>query len=353
VTDYQHRVAELEHTLTAQAATNGKYTAPVEQSNPGEDVRLDVLTARDLCALPDPLATDELLGPLLIRGHRLVLGAHTGEGKSTMTAAIIRAIVEGDTFLDWTGSGGRALIIDAEQGLRTIKRRLREAGLDQSTSVDYLRAPDGLSLDRDARQIAALEQQLGEGSYSVVAADPLYKLHTGDSNAEREAVDLMRTFDRWRATHHFALILPVHCRKPPIGAKFSMHEFFGSSAYLRGAEVIIGLQRVRDGYSRLHFFKDRDSDLPVGTAWGLLYNHDDGYRRDPDDRADRKNAADQVRDLIEADPGITQAQLREATGYAERTIRKALRELNATDSGSVNSHGERGWQLPLTEDAEP
>lgn len=38
------------------------------------DPGLGVTTARALCALPDPPASEELLGPLLVRGQRLVLG---------------------------------------------------------------------------------------------------------------------------------------------------------------------------------------------------------------------------------------------------------------------------------------
>ena len=137
------------------------------------------------------------------------------------------------------------LVIDAEQGLKTIKRRLTEAGLGDCEEVDYLRVPDGLSLDSDEEQVAELKRVLAAGNYALVLADPLYKLHSGDSNDERQAVNLMRRFDAWREQYRFALQLPVHCRKPPPGAKFSIHEFFGSSAYLRGAEVVIGLQRPR------------------------------------------------------------------------------------------------------------
>ena len=318
----------------ARAARNGSAGDPV----------LEVLTARELCAVPDPPGSEELLGPLLMRGNRLILGGHTGEGKTTMALALVRAVALGETFLDWRGPGARVLVIDAEQGLRTIKRRLREARLDDSERVDYLRAPDGLSLDRDEGEIAAVEAQLAAGGYGLVLADPLYKLHTGDSNSEREAVDLMRRFDAWRERHRFALALPVHCRKPPMGAKFSMHEFFGQSAYLRGAEVVVGLQRVRDGYSRLHFFKDRDGDLPIGAAWGLLFDRERGFRRDPDDEKPRLNAADQVRELLEAQPGMSREQIMAATGYAERTVREALREAGA-DAKRAGAQGEKLWSL--------
>ena len=102
-----------------------------------------------------------------------------------------------------------------------------------------------------------------------------------------------------------------------------MHEFFGSTAYLRGAEVVLGLQMLRDGYSRLHFFKDRDGDLPLGEAWGSLFDRESGYRRDPDDGKPKQTAAHKVSELLQVDPGMTIAQLVEASGYAERTVKDA------------------------------
>jgi len=304
---------------------------------PEEAFELERLTAREVCELPDPPRSDELLGPLLTRGNRLVLGGGTGEGKTTLSMALVRAVVLTDEFLDWTGTGGRALVLDAEQGLRTIKRRLREAGLDRSEDVDYVRVPDGLALDSNPRHVAEVERVLREGDYSLVVADPLYKLHAGDSNAEREAVDLMRRFDKWRDELRFALLLPVHLRKPPPGAKFSLNEFFGSSAYLRGAEVIVGVQRVSDGYSRLHFLKDRDGDLPVPAAWGLLFDQEAGYRRDPKDGTSEPTCKERVRALL-VDSDYTVEQLAELTGNAERTVKRALAELDATSSGWPKSY---------------
>ncbi len=96
-----------------------------------------------------------MLGPAVVRGQRIVLGGHTGEGKTTLALQILRTVIGGDQLLDWHGAGGtRALVIDAEQGLKTIKRRLREAGLADSDQVDYVRVPDGLELDSDERHVA-------------------------------------------------------------------------------------------------------------------------------------------------------------------------------------------------------
>jgi hypothetical protein len=285
---------------------------------------LEVLNARQVCELPDPPESEQLLGPLLVRGQRLILGGHTGEGKTTAALWLVRAVSTAAAFLDWQGAGGRALVLDAEQGLATVKRRLLEVGLNQCDEVDYVRVPDGLELDSDERHMAEVERVLEVGRYAVVVADPLYKLHSGDSNAEREAVDLMKRFDHWREAFRFALVLPVHCRKPLPGTKFSIHDLFGSSAYVRGAEVVLGLQRVGDGYSRLHFLKDRDGDLPIGDRWGLLFDRQDGYRRDPKDAG--PPTRERVAELRAEDPTLTQMQVAEMLELSERTVRKYWRD---------------------------
>jgi AAA domain len=310
---------------------------------------LTVLTAKAFCEQPEPPRKSELLGPLVVRGQRLVIGGHTGQGKTTFSLCLAAAIALGGEFLGWTGDGGRVLIIDAEQGRRTIQRRLREMGLEQCEHIDFVSVPDGLSLDSDERHIAEVDRVLRGGKYSVVLADPLYKLHRGDSNDERESTDLMRRFDAWREQYEFALILPVHCRKPLPSSKFSIHDIFGSTAYLRGAEVVVGLQFVRSGYSRLHFFKDRDGDLPQGERWGLLFDRERGFRRDPEDGKPRETAPDKVRRLLAAQPGMTERQMIEASGYKERTVRDALKALGAHGVRS-GANGEKTWTLPEDED---
>ncbi len=313
---------------------------------PHAPVTFTVLTARALSALPDPDTDALLLGPVLVRAGRTVIGAHTGHGKTTFALQMVKAVVTQSDCLGWSGAGGRALVLDAEQGLRTIKRRLVEAGLEDSDQVDFLRVPDGLSLDKSAEEVAAVEAVLRVGHYAVVFADPLYKLHTGNSNDEREAVDLMRIFDRWREEYRFALLLATHIRKAPaLGARFSMHEFFGSSAYLRGAEVVLGLEFLRPGFSRLHFFKDRDGDLPVGTHWNLLFSRDQGFTRGAD--VDKPTAADKVRDLLLRTPSMTEADLAKATSNAERTIRDALKSLAAVSSTGPDKT--KFWSLPPQE----
>jgi hypothetical protein len=332
----QRREFEAGHALLNASANGGlehdaalrEQVRELLETQPGHTkFTLTVETAPELAALPEPDASDLLLGSLIVRGQRTLIAAGTGEGKTTFVFQAIRSIIEGEDFIGYQGRGGeeqRVLFIDAEQGLRTIKRRLVERGLDTCDRLDYIRVPDGLVLDSNQAHVAEVERVLPETPYSVVVADPLYKLQAGDSNAEREAVDLMRRFDRWRTEHHFALVMPAHTRKPVVGSKFTIHELFASSAYPRGAEVVLGLERTRDGYAKLHYWKDRDGDLPIGARWGLLYSHEDGFRRDPKDEG--PSTREQVAELRSRDPEITQKQAAKEIGVSERTVRNYWNE---------------------------
>jgi hypothetical protein len=259
--------------------------ALVPGSEPRPPTKLQVLSARELMALPDPDTSGYLLGPLIYRGHRIVVGGWTGHGKTTFTLHMTAAACYGREFLKWTGLGGlRALVVDVEQGQRTVKRRLRETGLDKSDRVKYLRVPDGLALDSDAEAIAGIEKILHNGKFDIVLADPLYKLHRGDPNDTQAAVELMRRFDEWRERYQFALLLPMHCRKPREASSLSPHDLFGSSAWQWGAEMLMGVERKSESMTWLHFWKDREGEVAedgaaVGTHWDIKFDRENGFRR--------------------------------------------------------------------------
>jgi hypothetical protein len=317
----------------------GGATATVEP-----EFRFEVTTARDFCRLPDP-PCEPLVGPLLVRGDRTVIGAATGEGKTTFCLALVRATATGKEFLGYTPKRCRTLILDAEQGQKTIKLRLTEAGLDDSIEVDIIRAADGLSLDRDQQQLAALEAVIAAGGYGAVVLDPLYKLHQSDSNEERGAVDLMRALDRLREQYRFALLVPMHTRKsPPNGAKFTMNELFGSAAYPRGAEIVLGLQRPNDGYAFLHIFKDRDGELRVPDRWPLLFDREDGYRRDPKAKERNRTTAELIRDALADGVRMTAQELEKAIDRKVRTIQKATSAMDDIDVLPI-AHNEFTYSL--------
>jgi hypothetical protein len=80
--------------------------------------------------------------------------------------------------------------------------------------------------------------------------------------------------------------------------------------------------------ARLRFLKDRSGRLPVGEAWGLLFERESGYRRDPNDGKVRDIRAELLEALADGD-WRTVSELRRkkelgGIGADPETIRPAL-----------------------------
>src|ERR1035438_2078354 len=119
---------------------------------------------------------DYLLGPLIRRGQRTVIGGASGHGKTTFALHMLAAAVYGRRFLDWTVLGDlRALVVDVGRGDST-KRVLREVGLKGPNDLDprvvphivRLRTPHPSSLDTDPVQIEAMEEIFNRDRFDVV-----------------------------------------------------------------------------------------------------------------------------------------------------------------------------------------
>jgi hypothetical protein len=254
---------------------------------------LATYTAAEICGLPDSPTTDYLLGPLVMRGARTIVVGDTGHGKTTLAMRMVAAVLTGGEQLGETGAGlGPALVVDAEQGLRSVKRIMREVGLAEREDVIYVHAPDGLALDSDPNHRAALRQLIAEHQPVTCVLDPYYKCHRGEANEERAVVDLMRTLDALRAEFGFGLILPAHPRKDALGheghRKLTLHDVAGSGALTRGAEAVVGIERLTYGYARLRYLKHRDEDWPIGEAVGLIYDRERGFQPDPREQLEQE-----------------------------------------------------------------
>jgi hypothetical protein len=322
--------------------------------------RLEIMSARQIMELPDPDAEGYLLGPLIYRGHRIVVGGWTGHGKTTFTMHMVASAVHGREFLrpKWKGKGDlNALVVDVEQGTRTVKRVLREVGLERSDRVKYLRVPDGLGLDSDADAIAFMEKTFAQGRFDLVLCDPLYKCHRGDPNDTKAATELMRRFDDWRERYEFALILPMHCRKPQNQQhgppKLSPHDLFGSSAYQWGAEMLVGVERKSQGMTWVHWWKDREGDAAedgaaVGSHWGVHFDRQRGFQRYVEGEQDRLPI--NVTPTPKFDLGdFCYQMIRETGGVSREEVKAKLHQQGVRWAGGMNaidkalaSQGHRG-----------
>ena len=294
------------------------------------------MTLKEISDLPDP-GYKEILGPLVYRGLRTLVGAATGEGKTTLVMWMIRAIIKGEMFLEWEGIGpdeeGKpptVLIVDAEQSIPDIQRLADETDLHDCEDIHYLHVPDGLHLGDSSDDALQLERIIEQMRPDVVVVDPAYKVASIDSNNEREVVDLMRLFDRWRDEYGFAFIMPVHTRKGDKknpGGQPTLDDIFGSGAFSRGAEVILGLRMGDPGYSRMYVWKHRPGGLQKNTFVDMAFDRDVGFTRIL--REEVSTTLGVVEAFLQRQhgqglPGVTYQTVAEATGYAIGNLRKVV-----------------------------
>ena len=324
--------------------------------DPSEVFSLQVRTARELSALPEPDESYMLVGPLVVRGARTVIVADTGHGKTTLAMQLVSAALTGWEVFGYFGAQvACVLVVDLEQGIRSIKRTLREAGLGEREDVLYVASPDGLALDSDEEHREELERIVEEHRPEIVLLDPYYKAHRGDSNEERGVTDLMRYLDGLRARFGFALILPAHPRKDQSGRdgarKLKLDDVAGSGAVTRGAELAFALERLSHGFARLRILKDRDGDLTVGEEWPLLFTRGEGFRLDPKAETTQEDLEQRILELGADGSWRTYkdyaGELGHATDPSEADARGACRKRTA---GSRHRTGWKITQGPLLQD---
>lgn len=259
-----------------------------------------LLTFRGLNEEPD-VPQELMLGELLVRGHRLLIGADSGHGKSTFVNDMIRCMATGDSFLEsnhflgikpgWVDGGHdpyRVLVIDCEQSPRTVKRRLRDAGIQDLEFCHYWLIPEGLDISsRHKIDYQVLQSNLETLRPDVVVIDPLFKLHRGDPNSSELAAQVMSAVDGWRSQFNFGLVIPVHVRKIPTaqGAtrKISLSDVYGAGTWTWGSEVVVGLERHIDQTGRqsttMRWLKCRDDGSKFEESWGMVLTAGGVFRR--------------------------------------------------------------------------
>jgi hypothetical protein len=224
---------------------------------------------------------EPLLGPLVRRG---------------MT------IVTGDEFLGWEGKGGTAFIIDLEQGLSVAQRRVYEAFMGKAShgrpipelmgnvklegaweNVLYADWQEGVDLSQPGIGIDVVREYLEMVKPDVVMIDPVYKLFMGTDLNEQVAISsFVHEIQKLRTEYGFALILPMHPRKPGVAPQgLTMHDLYGSAVWSWWAEQIVMLRRPANAEgSVLGFEKDRIGDgPPIGSKWSLEFEPGRGFRR--------------------------------------------------------------------------
>ena len=161
---------------------------------------------------------------ILPTGSAMVVVADAGVGKTWLMHDLAVAI---DQDRKWIGhfpvSQGKVLIIDEENAIALIKKRLQKLlkghALPEDGSelkVQFL-AATGMDLSSEA-YVAELQTVLETMRPDLVIIDALVRIHTNNENDAGEMASLFGIFKRWMNEYGCSFVFCHHQRKPgPIG----------------------------------------------------------------------------------------------------------------------------------------
>ena len=291
---------------------------------------------------------DWLVPGLLERGDRVVITGDEGWGKSTLLRQLGIGATAGHnpfahSLLDAIHGPLRVLLVDCENSSRQLRREFPKVlravnDLDAVNERFWISVrTEGLILDHPRDPMgdrAWIEEQLKAVRPDILLIGPLYKLMSGDPNAEQESRLLALYLDRIRgADAGMAVIIEAHAphgQKRPYGwsgwkrwPEFGLHlSEDGSLTPFRGG-------RDEERHWPRHLRRGGESDMPwIPTSQPIEASVDRQGQYDA-------NVREVVlRVLHQADRPLTMAEIIERANRRHGSVRSAVRW-----------YQDRGWLL--------
>lgn len=307
----------------------------------------------------------------IARGKLTLFVGDPGIGKSMLTMDLAARISRAATFPDGSQSpSGSVLILTAEDGLAdTVRPRLDAMEGDPSrvfvlTGVRTLGdpAPGYFQLTTD---LSHLEHAITEHSAVLVVIDPLSAyLGDKDSYKDAEVRRVLGPLAMMAERTGVAVVGIMHLNKNE--QRKALYRALNSIAFVAAARAVFAVAEDPDTEGRVLFLplKMNIASKPPGLAYRL-----DGPRIAwdtepvtadaesalrgadlPEERAERVQAVEVLRELLQAGSMKAEAVKKEASvaGISERTLyrAKATLRVKAHRVGGLGSAGWWEWELP-------
>lgn len=162
-----------------------------------------------------------------------IITGDPGSYKSWICLHLALCVANGDKFLgefetaDFSWSGG-VLILDKENHLRNIQRRLQGMNADLSAVIRFNGDQD-FTLGND-NDVETLIEYIKSEKIQLLIIDPLSWYHEADENTSREMGSIMRRIKRIAVETEINILLIHHHRKEQADAPNPSHSIRGSSA---------------------------------------------------------------------------------------------------------------------------
>jgi hypothetical protein len=174
-------------------------------------------------------------------------GPAKAAGKTTLTLAMIRAVVDGGEFLDRRTARSPVAFL-TEQSRGTFRPALSRAHLTERDDLSILYAHKAATLSWPQVVAAAVEECLRIGAQLLVVdtLPALSRLRGDSENSAGEALRVLEPLQQAAGEHEISVLYTRHERKGggPVGEAAR-----GSSAFAGGADVLLSLRHPEGRYN--------------------------------------------------------------------------------------------------------
>ena len=305
------------------------------QRNPATGAPLSVESFADLVARDFPPQLF-LVADLIPAGQLVMLGGRGKAGKSWLILQLIAAVDRGVPFLGKATTRGKVLYLALEDGRRRMNQRPKILKWHPSPAVDIAFKID--KFDAGGQGLAHIRQAIADKGYDLVVIDTLVKTLSGSADENNNTYMAAICNDLADMAHDSgACILIVHHTSKQL-VENPFDALRGASAIRDAYDVGMMLVRKHGAKEATIFTEARDFDAEDMTI--KQADNGAGWEYLGDAMLGQSIAAGRVgvQDLKTAGDGSTAAEIAEATGKTESTVRSAMK--TAEKNGYVSTKRE-------------
>lgn len=204
-------------------------------------------------------------GGLLSRGDKLLLGADSKAGKSTLLAQFLRKCTQAQPFLGFNITKPlKILFMQAELREKRLKERMMATSLlmpVEAREKFIICSTRGMVMLNNQNDLDKVKRLLNKVKPDIWCVDPMANFHDKDENSSTEMMEFFRVLDKTKEEFNLALVMSTHFRKGKKSKNASVLEMIRGSSALRGwPDTIIAIEG-RQGDKCQHLaFELRNSD---------------------------------------------------------------------------------------------
>jgi 5S rRNA maturation endonuclease (ribonuclease M5)/archaellum biogenesis ATPase FlaH len=252
-----HTLEEFKQ-VVREAKTKGEWERKYQPA------QYEIITSKQLYDIefpPEQWLIDKILPAT---GITMFVG-ESGVGKSFIALEVVRAIIEQDIFLDHfeIKDKGAVLIIDKENGLRRLQKRMKDMGVPASDDVYLLKYPDNFTLEGDREGYSEFLQSIArfikEKQIKVIVLDSFVDVVVGSEN---DSGDTSKVFNALRSiSMDVCWVILHHDAKPtPHAQKTAGQKTRGSSNIIAQVDNQFYIEKPRNSLKTINIEQGKSRD---------------------------------------------------------------------------------------------